>query len=44
MLQLKAHEYHEVVLIAKMQEPKDTVHHNSGKLDEEGLSEEWMTV
>jgi hypothetical protein len=27
-----------------MQEPRDTVHHSSGKLNEEGLSEEWMKV
>jgi hypothetical protein len=27
-----------------MEEPQNTVHHDSGKLNEDGLSEEWMTV
>jgi hypothetical protein len=30
--------------LEKMQEPKDIIHHYSGKLNEEGLSEEWMKV
>jgi len=30
--------------LEKMQEPKDTIHHYSGKLNEEGLSEEQWKV